>query len=76
MPIDFDVSSLRYVDPAFLQEKEAVEIKHSRWALQSPDNLKEHHNLFKKKVTYLRTIEPRLQQRAIKEWWESMMELL
>ncbi|MGB0756910.1 MAG: hypothetical protein ACPGO5_00470 [Patescibacteria group bacterium] len=75
LPIDFDVSKLRYADPGFLKKKERVEINHTKWALQSPENLKEHHKLFKKKITYLRTIEPRMHQRAIKEWWESMMEL-
>ena len=74
IPIDFDISSNRYAGREFLAKKEALELKHSAWVLQSPENLKKHHEAFAEKLTYLRTVKPEDQVKAIKKWWESKMK--
>ncbi len=74
VPIDFDVSSNRYIDPEFLAKKERVELKHSLWALESTENFKKHHELFQEKIDYLRKAGPDVHVEAVKEWWEKKLK--
>lgn len=69
VPIDFDVSENRYLDPAFIAKKEEAELKHSLWALKNPENLKKHHALFQEKIDFLRNAGPDVHGEKIKEWW-------
>lgn len=75
-PIDFDVSANRYLSPEFLTKKENVELEHSLWALQSPENLKKHHEVFVEKIEYLRKAGHKVHVEAVKEWWEQKLKEL
>ena len=76
VPIDFDVSANRYLSPEFLDKKEKVELEHSLWALQSPENLKKHHEVFVEKIEYLRKAGPKVHVEAVKKWWEQKLKEL
>ncbi len=76
IPVDFDVSSNRYINPVFLQEKEKIELKNSLWALESPGNLKKHHKLYKERIDYLRKAGPSIHKEALKKWWEEKLKTL
>ena len=75
-PIDFDVSTNRYLSPDFIAKKEKVELKHALWALQSPENLKKYHEVFAEKINYLRKAGPNVHVEAVKEWWEQKLKEL
>jgi hypothetical protein len=70
IPIDFDTSPNRYLDPKFLVKKERLVLKHDLWALESSTNLKKYHRLFEEKLKFLRQAGPKVHTKAIKEWWE------
>lgn len=72
VPIDFDVSQNRY-DTDLVQKKEAKDIKLGLWALREKSNLKKYRQLFKDKVAYLRTCDPRTHPAAINQWWKSKL---
>jgi hypothetical protein len=74
VPIDFDVSSNRYINPEFLVKKERAELKHSLWALESSENLKKHHELFQEKIDYLRKAGSDVHVEAVKEWWKKKLK--
>ena len=76
VPIDFDVSANRYLSPEFLAKKEKVELEHSLWALQSPKNLKKHHEVFVEKIEFLRKAGPKVHVEAVKKWWEQKLKEL
>lgn len=76
VPIDFDVSANRYLSPEFLVRKEKVELEHSLWALQSPEKLKKHHEVFVEKIEYLRKAWPKVHIEAVKKWWEQKLKEL
>jgi len=76
VPIDFDVSANRYLSPEFLTKKEKVELEHSLWALQSPEKLKKHHEVFVEKIEYLRKAGPEVHVEAVKKWWEQKLKEL
>ncbi len=76
VPIDFDVSANRYLSPEFLAKKEKVELEHSLWALQSPEKLKKHHEVFVEKIEYLRKAGPKVHVEAVKKWWEQKLKEL
>lgn len=74
IPIDFDVSPNRYLDPAFLQKKERTEVRHSLWALQSSENLKKHHRAFEEKFEFLRQAGSGQHAQAVGQWWEEKLK--
>jgi len=76
LPIDFDVSENRYLDPKFIEKKEKLVLKHDLWALQSPENLKKYHKLFEEKFEFLRKAGPNAHTRAVREWWEKKINEL
>lgn len=76
VPIDFDISSNRYLPPDFINKKEKAELKHSLWALQSPKNFKKYHKVFEEKIEYLRKAGPSIHVEAVKRWWEQKLEEL
>ena len=74
IPIDFDISLNRYLDPKFIIRKEREELKHTLWALQKYKNLKEHHKLFKEKIKFLRGHKPNKHAEAVKKYWEMKLK--
>ena len=76
IPIDFDQSTNRYLDPAFIKHKESEVLKFDLWALENPSNLKEHRALFKKKFAFLRKAHPKKHVDALKQWWEQELSEL
>ena len=76
IPIDFDVSANRYLSPEFLYRKEKVELEHSLWALQSPEKLKKHHEVFAERIKYLRKTGPNAHVETVKKWWEQKLKEL
>ncbi len=76
VPIDFDVSANRYLPVDYLAKKESAELKHSLWALQSPENLKKHHEVFEEKFEYFRKVGHKAHVNAVKEWWDQKLKEL
>lgn len=76
IPIDFDVSPNRYLPVEYLAKKEGAELKHSLWVLQSPENLKKHHEVFEEKFEYLRKAGHKAHANAVKEWWDQKLKEL
>lgn len=76
VPIDFDGSANRYLSPEFITKKENVELRHSLWALQGPQNLKKHHEVFVDKIEYLRKAGPEVHAETVKRWWEQKLKEL
>ena len=70
MPIDFDVSANRYLDPKFLVEKERVDLKYALWALKTPVNLRRYRRFFRERIDYLRVAGPKVHVKAVRKWWE------
>lgn len=76
VPIDFDVSANRYLPVEYLAKKESAELKHSLWALQSPENLKKHHKAFEEKFEYFRKVGHKTHVNAVKKWWDQKLKEL
>jgi len=66
IPIDFDVSSNRYLDQIFIAKKEREELKHALWVIKDSENLKEHHRLLKEKIEFLRKCDHTNMRRRLK----------
>lgn len=73
-PIDFDASANRYLDPAFLEKKNALALRHDLWALRAPANMAEHHRVYGKRLAYLRKAGSKKHVAAVKKWWEEEMK--
>ena len=76
IPIDFDVSANRYLSTDFLAKKEKIELEHSLWALQNPENLQKHHKVFVERIEYLRKSGPKVHVEAVKKWWKQKLKEL
>lgn len=76
VPIDFDLSEHRYLGEEYIHRKESRETLHSLWALKSPENLKKHHALFQKKFDYLRQRGTKAHITAVKEWWDTELQII
>lgn len=74
VPIDFDMSPSRYLDRDFISKKEAAELKHALWALESESNMNQHHALFEEKLAYFRSLEPEAHTDAMAMWWREKFE--
>jgi len=70
--IDFDVSANRYLDPARIEEKEQAETAGALWALESPERLAAHHELFVRKFKLLRDLQAKgvSHVEAVAEWYK------
>jgi hypothetical protein len=75
LPVDFDVSKVRY-DLQLVDDKEAYALKMDLWSLESPKNLKLHHEVFADKVKTLRQAGPEHHQEALHAWWRKSLERL
>lgn len=75
-PIDFDVSANRYLSQDFIAKKEKIELEHALWALENPENLKKHHEVFREKIEYLRKAELKVHGEAVKKWWKQKLRTL
>jgi hypothetical protein len=73
-PIDFDISSNRYLDEDFLRKKEAKTLHYDLWSLQSKGNLTKHHKLYQKKLVFLRQAKSDKHIDSVKKWWEKQLE--
>lgn len=69
--IDFDISANRYLDPAVIERKENTEIQGSLWALENPERLAKHHELFERKFALLRSLQDDGMSHvdAVAEWY-------
>lgn len=74
-PIDFDISANRYLGEDFLSKKEAKTLNHDLWSMQSKDNLIKHHNLYQKKLIFLRQAQSAKHTDSVKKWWEKQLEV-
>ncbi|MCR4311823.1 MAG: hypothetical protein NUV56_00925, partial [Candidatus Uhrbacteria bacterium] len=54
VPVDFDVSKNRYLDPAILAKKEKAATVEALWTLEDPARYKLHHEFFERKFAYFR----------------------
>jgi hypothetical protein len=76
LSIDFDISVNRYLPAEFVAKKEQAELKHSLLALESPEKLKKHHQIFAEKFEYLRKMGQKRHTEAVKKWWEEKLKEL
>jgi uncharacterized SAM-binding protein YcdF (DUF218 family) len=74
VPVDFDLSSNRYLDPAFLREKEERVLRFDVWALKNPENFKKYHSLFREKIAFLRSQGTRGHAKAVERWWRMKLK--
>ncbi len=70
-PVDFSLSSNRYLGADYLRVKEREAAAFDRWALASPENFRRYHANFVEKFAFLRSYGPDRRQEAIKAWWEN-----
>lgn len=76
IPIDFDVSDNRYLDPKFIFEKEKRELKYAFWALKSAENLKKYRQIYKERLKFLRKAGTKKHVQAINKWWKIKLKEL
>ncbi|HYE59769.1 MAG TPA: hypothetical protein VEA18_01130 [Candidatus Kapabacteria bacterium] len=74
IPVDFDSSPNRYLDPTFLENKEQKVWKEEMKALQSNDALRAHHRKQQEKLAYLRAQGSKRHAAAVKTWWENILK--
>lgn len=72
IPIDFDISQNRYLDPATIQRKEEFGITEGLWTLEDPERIEKHHAFFERKFAFIRKrqSEGLSHEDAVKEWFE------
>ena len=75
LPVEFDVSPMRY-DLELIEKKEVLGIEADLLALESPKNLKIHHQIFVDKLAMVRRAGPEHHQEAIRAWWQKSLEQL
>jgi hypothetical protein len=73
IPIDFDISSNRYLPINFIAKKEKAELKHSLWALKNKNNFKKYHKIFEEKIKYLRSTGTKNHAESVKKWWDKKL---
>ncbi len=73
-PIDFDQSANRFLDPEFINKKEALDIKISLKALNDPAVFRKLHKSLERKFAELRAAGPENHVKAVREWWEKEMK--
>ena len=78
IPIDFDVSANRYLDPQVIKEKEQMGIREGLWTLEDPERLKRHHEFFEKKFEFLRQLqrEGMTHVEAVSEWFKNEKQVI
>jgi len=76
VPIDFDTSPNRYLGADFFNKKEARVLQFDLWALKSTKNYKKYHELFREKITFLRSRGTKNQSKAIEEWWRMKLKAI
>lgn len=73
LPVDFDISVTRY-DLELVAKKEAEGLKLDLWALQKPEHLKAHRDIFVDKLSTLRKAGPKNHPEAVRAWWQRSLE--
>jgi hypothetical protein len=73
IPIEFDISAARY-DLDLIDKKEAFALKMDLWSLESPKNLKLHHEIFEDKIKTLRRAGPIGHAEALQAWWKKSLQ--
>jgi hypothetical protein len=76
LPIDFDISLNRYLEPDFIQKKERIELDLARWALKNKSNLTKYNQLYRERIKFLRTAGPGDHSQAVKNWWDMKLKEL
>lgn len=76
IPLDFNFSFNRYLDPDFIIKKERTELKHCLWALRSKKNLEMHHKTFEEKFAFLRKFNTDKRPDALKKYWDQKLKEL
>lgn len=75
-PVDFDLSPNRYLDPAFIAEKERKTLKVERWALRDPKYLRIYRNKLEDRIAHFRRAGTKRHIQEIKKWWETELDAL
>jgi hypothetical protein len=72
VPVDFDLSPNRYLEPGFIRKKEETETALSLWSLDDPARFAKHHELFERKFSLLRKLDAEgvPHAEAIRRWYE------
>lgn len=73
VPVDFDVSANRYLDPQFRRAVERKTLLDDLWALKSPQNLKKWRHIYLERLAVLRKAGPARHVEAVKQWWEKKL---
>ena len=76
VPIDFDLSSNRYLDKDFLKNKEQAVAKIEDRSLRDPKILMRYRRAMTEKIQYLRRLGNKNQAASIKKWWETKLAQL
>ncbi len=75
-PVEFDLSPNRYLDPAFIAEKERKTLKVERWALEDSKHLRVYRNKLEDRIAHFRRAGTKRHIQEIKKWWETELDEL
>lgn len=73
IPLDFDQSENRYLDPAFLEKKESIALNIDLRALKNPKDYATHQSLHRERIKKFR--EGKHHVKDIQKWWKESWEL-
>jgi len=76
--IDFDTTANRYLDQAVIDRKEKIAAKEALWTLEDPERIAKHHEIFEKKLAFLRQrqSEGLSHVEAVTEWFTLQKQVL
>lgn len=76
VPIDFDVSVNRYLDPKKIAFKEKQSLHIDLRALEDASKLRKHHSAYANRLEWLREAGPKHHAEAVKRWNEEELPKL
>lgn len=76
IPIDFDQSENRYLDPRFIAKKEQAELKRELSVIENPKHLKLYQKALKERQRRLREAGPGKHAEEVRKWWEEESKFL
>lgn len=74
IPIDFDQSENRYLDPRFIAKKEQAELKRELSVIENPKHLKLYQKALKERQRRLREVGPKKHPEEVRRWWEEEIQ--
>lgn len=76
--VDFDISINRYADKEKIEERERSVLEESLWAMKSDENMNQHHQIFKEKLEFIKSLQEKgmSHEEAVREWHEMSIKIM